>query len=79
MVTACNLSVYAVMKGRKRKPMLERKEYAFAWSEYEQKIATVKNYLKENIIFLEASLSKTKNGRGLEIAEAYYGLDEHIL
>ena len=59
--------------------MLERKEYAFAWSQYEQKIAKVKNYLKENIIFLEASLSQTTNGRGLEIVEAYYGLDEHIL
>jgi len=57
MVTACNLCAYAVMKGRKRKPMLERKEYAFAWSQYEQNIAKVKNYVKENIIFLEASLS----------------------
>ena len=79
MVTACNLSVYAVMKERKRKPMLERKEYSFAWSQYEQNIAKVKNYVKENIIFLEASLSQEANGRGLEIVEAYYGLDEHIL
>lgn len=79
LAAACNLGAYAVMKGRQKKPMLERKEFAIAWSQYEQNIAKVETYVKENNIFLEASLAQEAHGRGLEIVEAYYGLDEHIL
>lgn len=57
LAAACNLGAYAIMRGKQRKPMLERKEFAIAWSQYEQNIAKVKNYVKENSIFLEASLS----------------------
>ena len=59
--------------------MLERKEFAIAWGTYEQKITKVENYVKENAIFLERSMNLEGNGKGLEIVEAYYGLDEHIM
>lgn len=76
---AANLGAYACLKVKQRKPMLERKEFAVAWSAYEQGLTKVENYIRENNIFLERSMKLEGNNKGLEIIEAYYGLDEHIL
>jgi hypothetical protein len=78
LAIAANLAAYTTLSLRPKKPMLERKEFAIAWALYEQNIGKVEAYVKENAIFLERSLN-LELGRGLEIVDAYYGLDEHIM
>jgi len=79
LAIAANACAYAILSSKSKKPMLERKEFVIAWGVYEQKIAKVETYVKENAIFLQSSTNLECNGKGLEIVEAYYGLDEHIL
>lgn len=79
LAIAANVAAYATLSYRQKKPMLERKEFQIAWSLYEQNIAKVETYVKENAIFLERSMNLEANGKGLEIVDAYYGLDEHIM
>ena len=79
IAAAANLASYAAVKYRtSKKPMLAEKAYLVAWKSYEKKIEKLTLFIQENQIFTERSLNAEGKGKGLEIIDAYYGLEEHI-
>lgn len=79
IATGANCLALAALLVKTKKPLIESKEFQVAFASYEQRYAKVETYLKENAIFLDRSINQEAHGKGLEIIEAYYGLDEHIL
>ena len=79
LAAAANLASYAIVRyGKNKKEIFEKIQYKIAWSKYEENIKKMETYLCENLIFLNKSLNFEKKVKGLEIIDAYYGLDEHI-
>ena len=78
-VALANYSAYRAMKYYKSKrPAHLKNEYKIAFGYYQDNYEKLTKWVQSMSQIIESSAAVERRNHGLEILEAYYGLDEHI-